>query len=74
MDGESTMNDIKAELPDKMTGKDLIVQEAYEESIDKNLFNSMDRVDRRDRRLHIVSSASSGNWRKNYSKIDWTRG
>lgn len=58
------------ELPDKMTGKDLRVQEAHEESMDKKLFDSMDMVDRRDKRNHIVSRAST-NYSQNYSKINW---
>lgn len=57
-------------LPDKMTGKDLRVQEAHEESLDKNLFDSMDMVDRRDKRDHIVSRVS-GNYSQNYKKINW---
>ncbi len=58
------------ELPDKMTGKDLQVQEAHEELIDKKLFDSMDMVDRRDKRNHIVSRVSNS-YSYNYSKINW---
>lgn len=58
------------ELPDKMTGKDLRVQEAHEETLDKNLFDSMDMVDRRDKRKHIVSRVSTI-YSCNYNKINW---
>lgn len=58
-------------LPDKMTGKDLQKQEAYEESIDRKHFDSMDLVDRRDKRDHIVSRTFTRNYDQNYSKIKW---
>lgn len=64
---------MKAQLPDKMTGKDLIVQEEYEQGLDKALFNSMDKIDRRDKRNHIFSMAFSKQGRKNYEKIDWRK-
>ena len=59
------------QLPDKMTGKDLLVQEAYEASVEKQMFDSMDYVDRRDRQLHIVSRGFSRLGRLNYDNIKW---
>ena len=66
MDGKREID-----LPDKMTGKDLVLQEAYEANIEKNIFDSMDYVDRRDRQLHIVSRSFSPLGKKNYDKIKW---
>ena len=60
-----------SELPDKMTGKDLLVQEEYEAGIDRSLFDSMDSVDRRDKRLHIVSKSFSKKGKENYDRINW---
>ena len=56
-------------LPDRMTGKDLVLQENHEENIDRQLFNSMDLVERRDKRDHIRSMSSDGKkFKENYSK------
>lgn len=67
MDGERGVETI----PDRMTGKDLVVQEAYEASIEKQMFDNMDYVDRRDRKLHIVSRSFSPLGKKNYDDIKW---
>jgi len=64
---------MKEQLPDKMTGKDLLVQEEYEAGIEKNLFDSMDSVDRRDKREHIVSKSFSRRGKSNYDSIKWYR-
>jgi len=61
------------ELPDKMTGKDLVAQEAHEESFDRNFFDSMDYVDRRDKRFHIVSRSFSRKGKNNYDNIKWNK-
>jgi hypothetical protein len=60
------------ELPDKMTGKDLVVQENYEHGMDKQLFDSMDKVDRRDKRNHIMSMSSTS-YVEHFGGIDWNR-
>ncbi len=59
-------------LPSKMTGKDLVVQETYEASIERKIFNGMDRVDRRDKRNHIVSMPTDKKYREHYEKINWS--
>ena len=61
------------ELPDKMTGNDLVVQENYEFGLEKNLVDGMDRVDRRDRRNEIVSFTSTPKYRRGYDNIDWSK-
>ena len=58
-------------LPDKMTGNDLVVQETYEANVEKEIFDSMDYVDRRDRSLHIVSRSFSPLGKENYENIKW---
>jgi hypothetical protein len=60
-------------LPDKMTGNDLVAQENYEFGIEKRLVDSMDRVDRRDRRGEITSGAPSNAYRRGYDSIDWSK-
>lgn len=60
-----------SELPDRMTGDDLVKQENYEMGFERQLFNNMDRVDRRDRRNHIISMTVTDSYRNNYSKINW---
>lgn len=59
------MND----LPDKMTGADLIAQENYEFGLEKKLVDKMDRVSRRDKRNEIISFVPNRNYRKNYDII-----
>lgn len=54
------------ELPDKMTGNDLIVQENYEFGLEKKHVDSMDRVDRRDLRNEIKSFTTNANYRNGY--------
>jgi len=56
-------------LPDKMTGDDLIKQENYEFGLEKNLVDKMDRVDRRDLRGEIISFSANRNYRENYDRI-----
>lgn len=60
-------------LPDKMTGQDLIAQENYEFGIEKQIVNSYDRVDRRDKRGEIISMVPTSAFRKGYDKIDWSK-
>lgn len=59
------------QLPDKMTGHDLIVQENYEFGLEKQLVDSYDRVDRRDKRGEIISSVPTNAFRRGYDNIDW---
>lgn len=61
----------KQELPDKMTGKDLVVQEEHESSLEKDVYDRMDRVDRRDKRDEIISFVANNNYRRNFDKINW---
>jgi hypothetical protein len=61
-----------SELPDKMTGKDLITQETHEMDFERKIFNNRDRVDRRDKQNHIVSMVSTDCYRKNYDLIKWS--
>lgn len=56
-------------LPDKMTGEDLRVQETHEQQYDRNYFNGMDRVDRRDRRGEITSFVPNNAYRNGYDLI-----
>jgi len=58
-------------FPDKMTGNDLVVQETYESNIERNIMDSMDRVDRRDRQGRIVSSTVTQKFRDGYDLINW---
>lgn len=58
---------------DQMTGNDLIQQENYEFALEKKLVDSMDRVDKRDKRGEIRSMASNSQYRNNYDKINWSR-
>jgi len=60
-------------LPDKMTGKDLILQEEHELQFERSYFNSLDRVDRRDKRGEITSFVATGKYRQGYDNIDWTK-
>jgi len=60
-------------LPDKMTGNDLVVQENYEFGLEKQLVDSMDRVDRRDRRGEITSSVPTAAFRRGYDNINWSK-
>lgn len=70
----SQLSDKKQEeLPDKMTGDDLITQENYEFGLEEKLYNKMDRVDRRDKRNQIKSFVTTREYRKNYDKIDWKK-
>lgn len=57
------------DLPDKMTGDDLIKQENYEFGLEKNLVDKMDRVDRRDQREEIISFVATPAYRDNYDNI-----
>jgi len=56
---------------DQMTGDDLIKQETYEQSLEREYFNRLDRVDRRDKRGEIVSMVPTGKYRSGYDKINW---
>lgn len=56
-----------------MTGKDLILQEEYELQFERSYFNSLDRVDRRDKRGEITSFVATGKYRQGYDNIDWTK-
>lgn len=59
-------------LPDKMTGRDLIVQEEHELKYERDYFDRLDRVDRRDRRGEITSFVASPRYRIGYDHIDWS--
>jgi hypothetical protein len=59
------------QLPDKMTGNDLRVQENYEFGLERNYFDSMGRVDRRDKRGEITSFVPTPSYRAGYSTIQW---
>jgi len=67
------MKELPKELPDKMTGDDLIAQENYEFGLEEKLYNKMDKVDRRDKRNQIKSFVTTRIFRKNYDKIDWNK-
>jgi len=56
---------------DQMTGDDLIKQETYEQSLERDYFNKLDRVDRRDKRGEIVSFVANHKYRAGYDKIKW---
>ena len=60
------------QLPDKMTGEDLIKQEEHELNFERTYFNSLDRVDRREKRGEITSFVASPRYRVGYDQIDWT--
>lgn len=60
-------------LPDQMTGKDLVEQEKHEEQFDKTYFDNLDRVDRRDKRGEIVSFPVTEKYRQGYDLINWSR-
>lgn len=57
---------------DRMTGDDLVKQETYEQEFDRAYFNSLDRVDRRDKRGEIVSFVANDRYRAGYDRIKWT--
>lgn len=59
------------ELPDKLTGQDLVTQENHEFAMERNYFDSLDRVDRRDKRGEITSAVPSEKYRKGYDFINW---
>ena len=59
------------ELPEKMTGKDLQVQEEHELKYDREYFNSLDRVDRRERRGEITSFIANKKYREGFDNIRW---
>ena len=58
-------------LPDQMTGNDLRMQEEHELQIDRNYFDGMDKVDRRDRRGEITSFVASRKYRQGFDLIRW---
>ena len=55
----------------KMTGEDLVKQEEHELQYDREYFNTLDRVDRRDRRGEIVSFLPTAKYRNGFDKISW---
>ena len=59
------------DLPDKMTGNDLVKQEEHELQYDRAYFNGLDRVDRRDKRYEITSFVTNGNYRRGFDNIVW---
>ena len=59
------------DLPDQMTGLDLVRQENHEMKLDRKLFNDMDSVDRRDKRNHIRSHVANSNYLNKFSKINF---
>ena len=58
---------------DKMTGNDLVMQENYEEQFDRDYFNNLDRVDRRDKRKEITSFPANRKYRDGYDQIKWDK-
>ena len=62
-----------ANTQDRMTGNDLIAQENYEFQFEKNYVDSLDRVDRRDKRGEIISSTTTNKYRFGYDNIDWSK-
>ena len=60
-------------LPDKMTGRDLVLQEEHELQFERAYFNSLDRVDRRDKRGEITSDVPSNAYRRGYDNINWSK-
>lgn len=61
------------QLPDKMTGADLVKQEEHELQFERTYFDNLDRVDRREKRGEITSFVASPRYRKNYDQIDWSQ-
>ena len=59
------------DLPDQMTGEDLVKQETHEEKYDENYFNGLDRVDRRDKRGEITSFVANKKYLEGYDMINW---
>ena len=59
-------------LPDKMTGQDLVAQENHEFSFERQYFDSLDRVDRRDKRGEITSFVSNPRYFQGYDLINWS--
>lgn len=59
-------------LPDKMTGKDLQVQEEHELGFERTYFDGLDRADRRDKRGEITSFTSTRAYRNGFDKIAWS--
>ena len=62
------------ELPDQMTGKDLIAQENYEFGLEKQMVDSMDRVGRRDKRNEVISKSYSPRPGFGQDIINWGSG
>ncbi len=60
------------QLPDKMTGQDLVAQENYEFGLEKDYVDNMDRVDRREKRGEIVSFVPTSRYRRGYDQINWS--
>ena len=56
-------------LPDRMTGKDLVLQEGHEAGFERELYNNMDLTDRRDRRDSITSFTTNQKYRNGYDLI-----
>ena len=61
------------ELPDQMTGKDLIAQENYEFGLEKEMVDKMDRVDRRDLRDEITIIDTTPAFRRGFDLINWSK-
>ena len=59
------------ELPDQMTGMDLQVQEEHELQYERDYFDSLDRVDRRDKRGEITSFTANRKYLQGYDNIKW---
>ena len=60
-------------LPDKMTGRDLVLQEEHELQFERTYFDGLDRVDRRDKRGEITSAVPSSAYRRGYDNINWSK-
>lgn len=60
------------QLPDKMTGQDLVAQENHEFEFERKYFDSLDRVDRRDKRGEITSAVTNNKYRQGYDQISWS--
>ena len=58
-----------AELPDRMTGTELITQEEHELGYERRNVDGMDRVDRRDLRGEIHTSPGSVRYAKGWERI-----
>ena len=61
------------QLPDKMTGQDLIRQEEHELGFERAYLKGLDRVDRRDKRGEIISDIPSRAYMAGYDNIDWSK-